>query len=112
MDIQPVFNEYKAIAYMCAYLSKSEDTCTAAMHQALNESAESKKSNYDQMRTIAHAYDRECSLQEAVFHIWPELWLRKIFPGVIFANSSTPDRWYEIFRNKEEMSELPVDVFK
>ena len=29
-----VFNEYKAIAYMCAYLSKSEDTCTASMRQA------------------------------------------------------------------------------
>ena len=26
MDIQPVFNEKKAVAYMCAYLSKSEDT--------------------------------------------------------------------------------------
>ena len=117
MDIQPVFNEYKAIAYMCAYLSKSEDTCTAAMRQTLNESVESKKSNYDQMRTIAHAYatNREYSLQEAVFHILPELWLRKSFPGVIFANSSTPDRRYKIFRNEEVISELPVDstdVFK
>ena len=117
MDIQPVFNEYKAIAYMCAYLSKSEVTCTAAMRQALNESVESKKSNYNQMRTNAHAYatNRECSLQEAVFHILPEVWLRKIFPGVIFANSSTPDRRYKIFRNEEEMSELSVDstdVFK
>ena len=25
MDIQPVFNEHKAVAYMCAYLSKSEE---------------------------------------------------------------------------------------
>ena len=25
MDIQPVFNHYKAVAYMCAYLSKSEN---------------------------------------------------------------------------------------
>ena len=24
MNIQPVFNHYKAVAYMCAYLSKSE----------------------------------------------------------------------------------------
>ena len=28
MEIKPVFNEKKAAAYMCAYLSKSEDTCT------------------------------------------------------------------------------------
>ena len=35
--------------------------------------------------------------------------------GVIFANSSTPDRRYKIFRNGEEISELPADstdVFK
>ena len=28
MDIQPVLNEHKAISYMCAYLSKSEETCS------------------------------------------------------------------------------------
>ena len=35
MDIQPVFNEKKAVDYMCAYLSKSEDTFSNAMKQAL-----------------------------------------------------------------------------
>ena len=34
MDIQPVFNEYKAVTYMCSYFSKSEDQCSAAMKQA------------------------------------------------------------------------------
>ena len=90
LDIQPVFNEYKAIAYMCAYLSKSEDACTRAMKQALDESLDKKNNNYEQMRAIAHAYatNRECSVQEAVYHILPELWLRKTFPGVTFANSN------------------------
>ena len=27
MDIQPVFNHYKSVAYMCAYFSKSERQC-------------------------------------------------------------------------------------
>ena len=117
MDIQPVFNEYKAVAYMCAYLSKTENSCTLAMSQAVTESLESKKSNYEQMHTIAHAYaaNRECSVQEAVYHILPELWLRKTFPGVIFANSSTPDCRYKMFRNQEEIEQLPddsLDVFK
>ena len=31
MDIQPVFNHYEAVAYICAYLSKSENECSAAM---------------------------------------------------------------------------------
>ena len=35
MDIQPVFNEHKAFAYMCAYLSNSEESCSYAMKQAL-----------------------------------------------------------------------------
>ena len=30
MDIKPVFNEKKAVAYMCAYLNKSEGTCSNA----------------------------------------------------------------------------------
>ena len=31
IDIQPVFNHYEAVAYICAYLSKSENECSAAM---------------------------------------------------------------------------------
>ena len=31
MDVQPVFNHYKAVAYMCAFLSKSENECSVAM---------------------------------------------------------------------------------
>ena len=37
MDIQPVFNEYKAVTYMCSYFSKFEDQCSAAMKQAPKE---------------------------------------------------------------------------
>ena len=117
MDIQPVFNEYKTVAYMCAYLSKTEDSCTRAMSQALTESLSNKKNSYEQMHAIAHAYstNRECSVQEAVYHILPELWLRKTFPGVIFLNSNIPDRRYKFFRSKQEIAELPedsTDLFK
>ena len=35
MDIRPVFNEYKAAAYMCSYFSNSEDKCSFAMKQAV-----------------------------------------------------------------------------
>ena len=40
MDIQPVFNHYKAVSYMCAYLSKREDECSQAMREAVKESLE------------------------------------------------------------------------
>ena len=40
IDIQPVFDYYKAATYMCSYLSKQEDECSQAMKQALKESLE------------------------------------------------------------------------
>ena len=45
------------------------------------------------MKSVAHAYSskRECSLQEAVYQVIPELWLIKVFPGVLFANSNIPE---------------------
>ena len=34
MDMQPVFNEYKTVTYMCQYLSKIEDQCSQAIKNA------------------------------------------------------------------------------
>ena len=117
IDIQPVFNHYKAVTYMCAYFSKSEDEVSEAMKQAAKEAFNSNKTNIEQMRSIARAYatKRECSVQEAVYLLMPELWLRKTFPGVVFANSNLPENRFRIFRSKEEIDELPedsLDIFK
>ena len=35
IDIQPVFNYYKATTYICSYLYKQEDEYSQAMKQAL-----------------------------------------------------------------------------
>ena len=40
MDIQLVFNHYKAVAYMCAYLSKCENKCSVAMKQVVRDTFE------------------------------------------------------------------------
>ena len=84
---------------MCGYFSKSEDATSEAMKQAAKESAESNMTTKEQMRKIARAYltKRECSVQEAVYHIMPELWLRKCNPRVIFANSNLPADRYKVF---------------
>ena len=117
MDIQSALNERKAISYMCACLSKSEETCFQAMKHALRESIEKKQGNYEQMYTVAHAYasNRECSVQEAVCHCLPELLLRKIFPGVIYANTNLPEKRPKMLRSQEQISQLPdesEDIFK
>ena len=51
----------------------------------------------------------KCSFQEAVYLVVPELWLRKIFPKVIFLNSNLPDKRYRLFKKKNEIDVLPDD---
>ena len=94
IDIQPVLDYYKAVAYMCAYLSKSEDESTEAMKQAAKE--ENGKTIQERMKLISKAYrtQREMSIQEAISIVLPEIWLRKTTPGVTFANSNLPENRY------------------
>ena len=42
MDIQSVFNEYKAVTYMWFYFSKSEDQCSTAMKHAAKEALDNE----------------------------------------------------------------------
>ena len=117
IDIQPVINHYKAVAYMCAYFSKSEDESSEAMNQAAKEASTLNLNAFEQMKSISKAYStkRECSVQEAVYHVMPELWLRKTFSGGIFANSNLPEHQYRVCRSEAELLEMPddsTDVFK
>ena len=85
INIQPVFNNYKAVTYMCADFSKTENKTSEAMKQAAKEAHALGKTNLEKMRTVARAYStkREFSVQEAVYLVMPELWFRKTFPKVI-----------------------------
>ena len=115
LDIQPVFNYHKAVSYMCSYFSKTETESSVAMKKAAEES---KDLNFeDRMRKLALAFlsHRQCSLQEAVYQVLPELWLRKCYPGIVFANTSLPEKRYRICKSEAELEELPpdsTDVFK
>ena len=86
--MQPIFNEFKAVTYMCQYFSKTEDRCSQAMKQAAKKVFEDNMHDHDTMKTIAKAYliDQKYSLQEAVYHILPELKLRRVFTAVYFVN--------------------------
>ena len=72
---------------MCACISKSEDEPSEAMKQAAKEASTLNLNAFEQIKAISKAYVTkiECSVQEAVYLVMPELWLRKTFPGVIFA---------------------------
>ena len=56
IDTQPVFNEHKAVAYLCQHFPKTEDQCSQAMKQAAKEAFENNMHHHDTMKTIAKAY--------------------------------------------------------
>ena len=117
IDIQPVLDYHRAVSYMCAYISKSEDESTEAMKQAAKEALESNATLREKMKSISRAYrtHREMSIQEAVSIVLPEIWLRKTSPGVAFANSNLPENRYRVCKSHEEISNMdPNDknVFK
>ena len=69
------------------------------------------------MKTIVKVYlsSRECSVQEVVYHILPELKLKRIFPAVYFVNTNLPEERVQVLISEKELSELPDDcpsIFK
>ena len=69
------------------------------------------------MESVGHVYSSkgECSLQEAVYQVMPKLWHRKVFSGVLYANSNTPEKCVRMILSKNDISELPndsTDIYK
>ena len=112
IDIQPVFNYYKAVSYMCSYFSKTETESSAAMKKAAEEAEQQKLPFVNRMKKLAVAFlsHRQCSLQEAVYQLMPELWLRKTFPSVIFVNTNFPEKRYRVCKSQKELQELSEDL--
>ena len=94
---------------MCAYFSKSEDESSETMKQATMKIMKTNGDSYEQMEAISRASKTktECSVQEAFDHIMPELWVRKSYSRVIFANSNLPGNRFMICLSEEEINELP-----
>ena len=92
--IQLVYDYYKAITYTCAHLSKTEDEYSYSMEQTAQEERENNGERYIKVKSIVKAYTtrREVSVQEAVYLVLSELWLRLAFLDVIFVNSNIPEK--------------------
>ena len=83
-------------------------------NETVRDAFEKELNNYEQMKSVANAYinKRECSIQECVYHILPGQWLRKTFPGVIFANSNVSEKRFQLCLADHEVSALPEDSKK
>ena len=68
------------------------------------------------MKKIAYSFisSRQLSAQEAVYNVWPELWLRKCSPGISFI-TNLPNNRIRMMKSREELELLPdncTDIFK
>ena len=117
VDLQPVFNHYKCVTYICSYFSKDETECSQAISNAAKEARNSNLNVQDSLRKIGAAFlsTREVSAQECVYRCMPELWLRKIFPKTLFVNTDFPQNRLRIPKSQDDLEELEddsIDIFK
>ena len=74
------------------------------MKQASREAFDNNKDHHDPMKTIAKAFlnSRDCSIQERVYHILPELKRNTIFAAVYFVNTSLPEKTVQVLIAEEK----------
>ena len=117
VDLQPVFNHYKCITYVCSYFTKDETECSQAIANAAKEAKSSNMNIRDGLKKIGAAFlsTREVSSQECVYRCMPELWLRKIFPKTVFLNTNLPEKRVRVTKTPNELNELDddsTDIYK
>lgn len=111
MDLQPVFNHYKCITYVCSYFSKDETECSQAIMNAAREAKDNNLNIRESLRKVGTAFlsCREVSAQECVYRCMPELWLRKTFPCTVFVNTGLPEERCRVAKSQEEIEALDDD---
>ena len=59
--------------------------------------------HYDTFKTMAKAYlsNGEYYVEELVYHILPDLKLRRIFPAVYFVDTNPPEERVQVLLSKE-----------
>jgi hypothetical protein len=117
VDLQPVFNHYKCITYVCSYFTKDETECSQAIANAAKEARSSNMNIRDGLKKIGAAFlsTREVSSQECVYRCMPELWLRKIFPKTVFVSTDLPEKRIRVTKTQNELDELDddsTDIYK
>ena len=117
LDMQPVRNYFKTLTYMTAYFSKSESEVSESLKQAAKKITKQNLNVRDAMKEIAYSFisSRQLSVQEVVYNVLPELWLRKCSPEISFINTNLPNNRIRMINSKEELELLQdnsTDIFK
>ena len=74
------------------------------MKQASREALDNNKDHHDPMKTIVKAClnNRDCSIQETVYHILPELKGNRIFAAVYFVNTNLSEKTVQVLLSEEK----------
>lgn len=117
VDIQPVFDHYECITYICSYFTKDETECSQAIINAAKEAKANNMDITDSLRKIGAAFlsTREVSSKECAYRCIPELWLRKIFPATVFISTALPDKCIRVTKTKKKLDDLDdesTEIFK
>ena len=117
VDLQPVFNHYKCITYVCSYFTKDETERSQAIINAAKEAKTNNLSVAEGLRKISAAFlsTREVSSQQCVYRCMPELWLEKFFPGNVFVSTDLPEKKVCVTKSKQELDDFDddsTDIFK
>ena len=102
---------------MCQYFSNIEDQCSQTLKQLVKEAFENNMHHNDTMMKIAKSYlsNWQCFIQEAVYHVLPELKLRIIFSTIYFVNTNHPEKRVQGLLSEKELNKLPdysPNIFK
>ena len=74
------------------------------MKQTSREAFDNNKDHHDPIKTIPKPClnNRDCSIQETVYHILPELKRNKIFAAVYFVNNNLPEKTVQVLISEEK----------
>ena len=86
------------------------------MTGAVKEAFKNDLHYYEIIKTISVSLsNHECSVQETIYCILPELELRKVFPAVHFVNTNVLEKRTQVLLPEKELNELLDDstnIFK
>ena len=111
------FIRVKALTFITACFSKSESEVSESLKQTAKETKNQNLNVRDAMKKTAYSFiiSHQLSVQEAVYNVLPELWLRTCSPGIYFINTNLPNNRIRMIKPKEELELLPdnsTDIFK
>ena len=117
LNIQSVHNYHNALTYMTVCFSKSKSEVSEPLKLAQSEIKKQSLNIHDAMKQIVYSFiiARQLSVQESVYDILPELWLRKCLPGFLFINTNLPENRIRMVKSKgvlEALSGDSTDAFK